>query len=1460
MLLSLESVQTFVVRRAADLASSYLDTHVEVGSASIDFINTIVFRDIIIEDKTGEVMITMQSLRANISTLRIGEGRVALNGIDGQNARLALREVAPNVLNIQEVIELLIEKDRESSTKILLEDISLKNLHFTYEREKKFLPAKGVDLGDIEFNGVDINLASLSVVDKVTTLDITDMSGVERSGFTVDKLVSQLVIDLSALRFSNLTLDTPASHMIIPKLDLVGEDWSDFSNFEELVELDLISCNSKLAMSDVAYFSPELWGKRLQADDLTLSIKGTVADMKVDVKSARLAQRSRLTASGDIVGLPDFDSSTFALNVKEFESNIKDIDSMLVGLTGKPLDAQARKILARAGDLELDGMVRGGVNAMNVSASIASKIGGVSYIGDVDNLKSAPAIKGDVIVENLNVGTLLANDKLGDATVAWQIDGVFKRDNIVADVVGHVEQLQYNSYSYHNITFDAAYVDNHLTAEVASRDENLDLELLGVADLANANHTYDVTMRLSEANLAALNINRRDSLATLAGSLRVNLEGDKLDNMSGNITLRNIAYDYNDTSLYTPMISIVGRNSETSKNIELKSEFVDMTFSSKTTFDELFAYLDESMRKYIPMLYTDAVERKENNEVTIADNYSTLKVDFKHFAPISDAIFIGFNIADNSMFNVMFNPHSDRFSMRLTSDFIEHNTLAAENLNVNASNESDSLSLYATARNVYVGLTGLSSYSLMAGARNNVVELSTGFRDVATNTSATLGLRARFDSLHTAHIRLLPSQFRRNDSNWLINADSIVASREKININDFSIVNGEQRLELNGAVSKSPSDSVRLKLKNYDIGIITSVISDLGYNIEGLSNGYVNVAAALGEPRVEANVRLDSVRLNDIPSPPLRMHAGWNSATNRAGVYVTDRVKLDTLVRGYYMPQQRSYYGHLKVDSLDVGLIDPLLSSTISDTRGFANADVEVRGEGRNAKVGGTIDVYDMSTHVDFTNVRYTLPSARIDIKDNVLASRSNRLYDKDGNSGLITMGLSLDHLSNVSFNMRIVPDDLLVLDTSEADNDLFYGKLYASGVATITGDKSGVNMDITATSEANSEFYMPLSSRSSVAKTDFITFAKQESNETTGKSFRRDLARERMERLSAETSQRININRAIHATPDLDFQLVIDPVVGDIIKARGDGRLNMQINPTENKFEMYGDYSITEGSYNFMLLNPIIKRFTIDSGSSIQWSGDAMNPLLNIDAVYKTKTSLEPLLSSISSNENSSRAVPVECIIHLDDRLSQPAVSFSIDVPSADLEQQAVIANTLVDQESISRQFFYLMFANSFIPVTSSIGSELGSSTSASTGFDLLTNQLSNWLSSSNLNWVIRYRPESELTSDEIDLGFSRGLIDNRLLIEVEGNYLADNKSATGQESASNFMGEAYITWLIDRAGTLRLKGFTQTIDSYDENQGLQETGIGVYYQESFNDFRELPQLILDRFSRKKKREKDKK
>ena len=63
------------------------------------------------------------------------------------------------------------------------------------------------------------------------------------------------------------------------------------------------------------------------------------------------------------------------------------------------------------------------------------------------------------------------------------------------------------------------------------------------------------------------------------------------------------------------------------------------------------------------------------------------------------------------------------------------------------------------------------------------------------------------------------------------------------------------------------------------------------------------------------------------------------------------------------------------------------------------------------------------------------------------------------------------------------------------------------------------------------------------------------------------------------------------------------------------------------------------------------------------------MDAMPNINAIYKLKASLQPLLQGTSDNLAADRSVPVECVIHLGERLSNPAVTFDVHVPGTDPE-----------------------------------------------------------------------------------------------------------------------------------------------------------------------------------------------
>ena len=524
----------------------------------------------------------------------------------------------------------------------------------------------------------------------------------------------------------------------------------------------------------------------------------------------------------------------------------------------------------------------------------------------------------------------------------------------------------------------------------------------------------------------------------------------------------------------------------------------------------------------------------------------------------------------------------------------------------------------------------------------------------------------------------------------------------------------------------------------------------------------------------------------------------------------------------------------------------------MSGTHGVGVADVVLRGEGRAADLSGTIDVRDMSTKVDFTQVSYRMPKARVQVSGNHFRAQNVEILDPDGNRGSFALDLNLEHLKNIRYTVRLRPEKMLVLNTTAEDNNLFYGKLYATGDARIAGGKGEVQMDISATSDDHSRFYMPLSDKTNITNAEFVTFVEPQRDDQDDPVAERRRQFEQRYRKNSSASSQMRVNLDMQVLPNVEVEMM---VAGSPIKARGEGNLNLEIVPSTNTFEMYGDYMIQEGSYNFSLQNLISKKFLIESGSLIQWTGDPVDARLNIDALYKLKTSLQPLLQGTADNVSVDRSVPVECQIHIGDRLSNPDITFNVHVPEADPETQSVIATALSTPESVDMQFLYLLVFNNFMAENNtSTGANLGASASAATGLELLANQLSRLLSADDYNLVIRYRPKSEVASDEVDFGLSKSLINDRLFVEVEGNYLIDSKQAVNG-SMSNFMGEAYVTYNIDRAGALKLKAFTQTIDRFDENQGLQETGVGIYYKEDFDNFRDLVRRVKERFTSKRRK-----
>jgi len=1472
LLFEIPAVQNFVAREATEIISRKLGTRISIDRVDIGLFYRVSLDGFYVEDFQRDTLLYAGRLDARIKSLGLFGGGLVFSRAELSDARFCLRETPDGEMNIKQVVDKLSKKDKaraEGKFRLEIERLETDGLDFCMERLEHRNPSYGVDFADMHLIDIRAELKNFTIDGPVIHTDIGRLAMRERSGFVVEDLAGCLCIANGCIDIREGHIRTAKSNIELPSLSLIGLDWALYKNFVEEVDITAQVVNTTLSSDDIAYFSPKMKDWHLTLTDVNADVSGPVADMSGSLRSVRTGADTKLSVDFAAQGLPDVGKGHFKADISELTTSAADVDRLAAALTGKNLPDEVLRIAKNAGKIGLTGKFDGTLTAFAADAVLATEIGGATCLLQVSSLRDGcRGVLGDVKTSSLQLGELLENDLLGPLSLNVHVNGELSSEHSDAEVSGEILRLGINGYDYDSLRMKGHLVNREFNGLIEARDRNLRFDFRGLLDLNDEQRPrYDFALDLEEANLAALGVNRRDSVSVLAARIAARAVGRTLDDLNGIIFVRDVSYRYNDRELAADSVVIVGRNSLSDKFIRLRSDFVDADYEGKTSYKEVFAYLQQRFRDYVPTLDGGpGWQAQHPDTVELADGYSQLTVNVRKINPLVNAVSPGLQIADGSQLLLRINPANDKLSFEAASDYIERGRMLVTRLNLDAHNRGDSLVFAASTEDLYLNSFHMSRVGMSGGAKDNKLELITDFADTIGDVSGRIGFRSEFargrgPAGRQIDLRLTPSYISRGEKTWNIYTDGITADTSRIRIDRFRMVNAGQQLLLDGVVSRRLQDSVQLTLHNFELAPFSQFTSSMGYRVDGRTNGSATMKAVLGAGEVQADIVVDSISINDLAVPSIWLRSRWDFIQNRAGILVQQRENLDTLVRGFYAPSQKRYYARATLDAVELSALDPLLKGVVERTGGNADVDIALRGSGKEANLSGQIAVRDFTTTVDFTQVTYTMPRTVIEVKNNHLIAEGVPLYDPEKNEGLFSIDLNLEHLSNISYSVKVLPKELMVLNTTSKDNDLFYGRIFASGSATIAGSKGGVKMDIVATTEGDSEFYMPLSGQSNAKTADFVTFVTPEQIDTTDYLVRKKLLFQQQGRKKEAAGSTMDITMALNVQDNTAFQLVIDPTVGSALKGRGNGMLNLHINPGNGIFNMYGDYTLIEGSFLFSLQNIISKKFIIESGSMIQWTGEPVDARLDINAVYKLKTSLQPLLNTVTASSDddqsgsriSDRSVPVDCKIHIGGRLSNPQLDFSVVVPVTDIETQAAVASVLNTQEAQAQQFISLVALGTF---SNSGSANIGASSGVATGLEMLTNQLTNWFSTDDYRIILNYRAGSEMTGDEVDFGFSTNLINNRLLVEVEGNYIIDNKQAVSN-NVSNFMGEAHVTWLIDKSGNLRLKAFTQTIDRFDENQGLQETGIGISYKEDFNNFKDLKQRIRDRFTNKKRQKK---
>ena len=1466
LLLAFPAIQNRAIDKAAAWAGDYLGTTVSVGHITVGMLNRVAVRDFYVADLDGDTLLYVKRVDAFFGPLAsLAKKNLVINYGNVKGGKFVVRETDRGTIAVKEITDQLVKPRDKKKTPFRLDIRSVDGSDIVFSLLRKDKPRdEGIDFADMHLLNIKTHVNNLCVDDTIVTGDVTQLSFVERSGFSVTDLTASFFVDNGQVGVNNARILTSKSEINVDKFLLDGENWIEYQKFIEEVPIICDVSNSSVSSDDIGYFAPELWGWRTSLRNISASMNGPVADFKGKVTNATLEDGGTLQGSVRVTGLIDVEKTKFDVKVDKLKASTEEVAYLLHTIAHLSPSEKVSQYVANAKEINASGEFRGTIRNFSTKAKASLASGGNILLSCAmkNPIKGSKTVNASIDAKNLDLAAILSTQVLGNTSFKASVETEFGSGlPLQLKGSGDFESLTLNGCNYNNLSVIADIGDSRIASSLGVNDEALKLDAQAILDYSErAMPLYDAVVTVDRADLHAMNINKRDSVSVLNCNVGLSARGASFDQLNGVVRVADAKYETVGRGCEADLVEVSIESNEDARTLTLTSDFADAVFESRTPYKNVIYYLRNLLVQYAPLLYDEEARQNIGTHIAeIGSEVAILSMTTKDIDPLLGCITDGLEMAEGSKVEMLVSPSDNRFMMHASSEYLSHRNYLATNIDVKASNAGDSLAMNLEAKELYAGTFHFSGVGVSGGARNNDIHINAMFADSVRDLHGEISANARIarkNDRRNVSISFNPSSVTSGDNSWKITSDGIEMDSSRVDIRRFAVRSESQELYVNGIASRSESDSVYMSLHNFSLAPFTQVTKQVGYDVSGRTKGYATLHSVLKDPRINARIEMDSVKVSGIDVPDLLLVSKWDFGRSRASLDITTLNEGKRVIQGYFAPSQMRYYAKLQTEGVKMALLDPVLTGILTETEGTAAIDLTLSGEKRMAELRGEIQVDSLATTIGYTRCRYSVPKAVVQVENNRLMTKDVPVFGQNGGKGSLSIDVSLQHLSNIEYNVGIEVNNMQVMNTTERDNPMFYGSIFASGTGTVRGDKAGVKLDFVARSDDNSKFYMPLTDNSEISTADFVTFATKNSD-TTSYLMRKKMAFEKRQKRLTSGGDAMDITMSLDVKPNVEVQLVIDPTVGDIIKATGEGMLNLRVNPQANIFEMYGDYTIEKGSYLFTLQNVINKWFDIEPGSTIQWTGDPLDAVLNIDAVYKLKASLQPLLEgSITESNRSSRAVPVECFIHLTDRLTQPNVTFDIVVPNTDSEVQSLIASALATPESKSQQFLYLIIANSFISETSNaMTSSMGASATAATGFEMLSNQFSNWLSNDDYKIVLRYRPRTEQMSDEVDFGFSKGLVNNRLLIEVEGNYIVDKAQVVN--ATSNFTGEAYLTWLLDRAGTLRLKGFTHTIDRFDENQGLQETGIGIYFKEDFNNAKDLRQRLKARFTREKKHEK---
>ena len=1138
----------------------------------------------------------------------------------------------------------------------------------------------------------------------------------------------------------------------------------------------------------------------------------------------------------NIIGLPDAENAVFHIKELNFHSGKKDFVSLLPGLI--PSNYLPEKINLSA---TLDGKLTGFDGKFRISSTLGNIQGDIQK-NDSGNYTALLNLK------SVRLGELLNDTALGELNMSANISGnsfdISKGKTVFRT---NVSSIKFNRYNYKDISIDGSYYENNINANISIKDSSLALDLMAKVNMNKNHESYLMDLDLKGANLKKLNLSTEDIRISLKAT--ADLKGNSVNRLNGNAGITELIVLKDEKNYTVDSVLFASVNEDNKSSFNLKSSIASIKYEGTFAPGELGTVIQKHINRYFDL--GDTTLKK-----TSPQNFS-FEVIVNNHPLLSDVLLPGLNDFEQVSVKGSFNSEENLMNLEADIPRLVYGSTKIDSLNFKLNSDNEKLNYNLNLKEVSNPTINLNNTSLSGVMKDDEASINLLIKD--SSSVPKLSLQSNLISLRENDYKIvfIPGGLAFNNEPWSIPEDNFIRfGKNGLLFNHFEITNGNQLMAVHTPAQRI-DEEITLEFKKFQLETFSRLIEKDSSFVAGELNGTFQTKKNKTGSAFIADLKLNSVRLHEVPLGNISLNA-----TNSDGGIYDASLSLsggenDVNVKARYVVSENPVLdASIEIAALTMKTVSAFSNEQISNASGKITGSISVHGNPSIPEIKGNLRFEDAAFHSQFLNNYFTLKDEKLHLDETGLYFNSFTIRDSLGNTAILNGNIGLADLKVTRYNLSMILHDFNALNTTEKDNDLFFGKLILNSNTQVTGTQS------------LPEIY----SKTKLKEGSYFTVIVPETKYSTGRGdgvvkftdpkskINPILTEETKKEITQSEIRGINLSADLEVDKNSTLKILVDPVSGDSLVLKGESNLSFGIDPS-GKTSLTGTYTVSEGSYRVSLQELIRKDFKITSGSTISWNGDIMDADINIDAVHEQKTSPIDLVAGqiggLSEQEKNTykQALPFQVILHMKGALLKPEISFEIDLPpkyrgAMGGTVYAKLAQLNNNPSELNKQVFALLVLGRFIqedPLASNgSGGGIGSvaRTSVSKFLSQQLNRFSNqYIKGVELNFDLQsYDDYSTGTADQrtqVVIGLKKELFNDKLSVEVGSMVdLSNNKT---QSNSNELASDVTLEYKISDDGAYRLKAFRQNQYSDVIEGPLNITGLGLVYTRDFDFWKDL-------------------